>query len=132
MANPSTYGATDIITLTRGGGIYTSSRKEPDVHIIVDGLYLPTVCAEVGYSESNEGELWKLDINRNPCKEQSAAIFPEPAAPQPPIFVAREQLFGQAMLSGRPPLGTFPLSLDDFRITARFAMLKQGLTLSEL
>ncbi|KAJ5985693.1 hypothetical protein N7522_012889 [Penicillium canescens] len=150
----------DTITLTRG--VYANSWKEPDVHVNVHGLNLPTLCFEVGYSESKpllesdmrrlliggQGdisavilikwykrragvagmiELWRLDVNGDPVREQDAAIFPVPSSPQPPLTVTRNMLFGNALLQGRPPLDIFSFSLDDLRTEARIAMAKQSL-----
>ncbi|CDM35226.1 hypothetical protein CBS147339_6998 [Penicillium roqueforti] len=150
----------DTITLTRG--VYANCRKEPDVHVNVHGLNLPTLCFEIGYSESKpllesdmrrlliggQGEitavilikwfkrragvagtieLWRLDNNGNPLKEQAEAIFPVPSSPQPPIKVTRKMLFGNALLPGRPPLDIFSFSLDDLRMEAQIAMAKQSL-----
>lgn len=150
----------DTITLPQGA--YANSRKEPDVHVNVHGLNLPTLCFEVGYSESKpllennmrqlliggQGhitavilikwnkrragvagtvQLWQLDVNGNPSKEQDAQIFPEPAFPQPPITVTRQMLFGAALIQGRTPSDIFSLSPDDLRTEARVAMAKQSL-----
>lgn len=156
-----TAQADTTITLTQGR--YASSKKEPDLQVDIKGRHLPTVCFEVGYSESKpfleedmrklliggQGhitavilikwyrrshgvggvvELWRLDMNGNPLKDQDAVVFPKPPAPQPPISVTREQLFGSAILPDRSPHDIFPLSLDELRTAARLEMAKQNLT----
>jgi hypothetical protein len=52
-------------------------------------------------------ELWRLDINGDPHKEQDAANFPVPDFPQPPITITREMLFGNGLLHGCPPFDIF-------------------------
>lgn len=74
-------------------------------------------------------ELWRLDVNGNPRKEQNTDIFPTPTGSQPPIILlTRQDLFRQALLPGRSPSDIFTLSLDDLRAKARMALEKQSLT----
>jgi hypothetical protein len=60
-------------------------------------------------------ELWRLDINVDPLKEQDTAIFPVPDFPQPPITVTREMSFGNGLLHGCPPFDIFLFPLDEFQ-----------------
>ncbi|OQD74855.1 hypothetical protein PENDEC_c009G01981 [Penicillium decumbens] len=53
----------DTLTLTQG--VFANSRKEPDVHLNINGLNFPTLCCEVGFSESKprlESDMRKLLI----------------------------------------------------------------------